>query len=155
MTLYTLTANGKAVPCTGPCLQAWPPATLPAGESKPNGSPGVSGLGVMMGAGGNLVSRNGLPLYRFVQDKDGEDAYGEGITSFGGVWHVVKTTAAPQAAEKGVDDHVDRADHLCVGVLTRRQPRRSDRLNTSGPNGTSPGAAGEPEVALRRRSLPW
>ena len=25
MTLYTLTNNGKAVACTGACLQAWPP----------------------------------------------------------------------------------------------------------------------------------
>lgn len=100
MTLYTLTANGKAVACTGPCLQAWPPATLPAGQSKATGSPGISGLGAMMGASGTQVTANGLPLYRFVKDQDGEDAYGEGIASFGGVWHVVKTTAAPQVAEK-------------------------------------------------------
>lgn len=102
MTLYTLTNNGKAVACTGPCLKAWPPFEAPAGVSKPEGSAGITGLSTAAGSGGtHLVAVNGLPLYHFVQDKDGEDAYGEGIKSFGGVWHVAKTTAAPTKAAAG------------------------------------------------------
>lgn len=104
LTLYTLTANGKPVDCTGPCLQAWPPLELPAGVKAPTGSAGITGLSAVQAAGGgNLVAAGGLPLYRFVKDKDAEDAYGEGIKSFGGVWHVSKTTAAPApaAAEQG------------------------------------------------------
>ncbi len=96
MTLYTLTKDGKAVDCTGPCLQAWPPLVAPAGVSTPKGAPGISGLSIAKGSGGtSLVAAGGLPLYHFIKDKDSEDAYGEGIASFGGVWHVSKTSATP------------------------------------------------------------
>ena len=44
--------------------------------------------------GTDLVAINGLPLYTFVKDKDAGDAYGEGISSFGGVWHASQTMAA-------------------------------------------------------------
>lgn len=93
-TLYTLTSNGKAVPCSGACAQAWPPLELPAGVSAPTGSSGITGLSAVPGPDGTqLVAVNGLPLYRFVKDEDAEDAYGEGVASFGGVWHVSKTSA--------------------------------------------------------------
>lgn len=68
-TLYTLTRNGKAVPCDAACQKVWPPAKAP---------------------GGAQLMSGGLPLYTYAQDEDAEDAYGEGIDSFGGVWHVVK-----------------------------------------------------------------
>jgi predicted lipoprotein with Yx(FWY)xxD motif len=90
MTLYTLTNNGKAVACTGACLQVWPPLVA-TGSSTPKGAAGITGLTVAMGAGGkSLVAVKGLPLYHFVQDKDAGDDYGNGLKSFGGVWHVVK-----------------------------------------------------------------
>ncbi|MDQ6698039.1 MAG: hypothetical protein M3Z46_11355 [Actinomycetota bacterium] len=102
MTLYTLTKNGKAVACTGACPKAWPPYAAPAGVSKPEGSHGIAGLSTVAGSDGTrLVAVGGLPLYHFVQDKDGEDAYGDGIASFGGVWHVVKTTAVPTKGAAG------------------------------------------------------
>jgi predicted lipoprotein with Yx(FWY)xxD motif len=92
-TLYTLTANGKAVPCSGACASVWPP--LLAGSAAPVAGNGVSGLGVAAGANGErIVTHDGLPLYRFSRDQDAGDAYGEGITSFGGTWHVVKVGAA-------------------------------------------------------------
>lgn len=75
LTLYTLTNNGMAVACTGACAQVWPPLT------STNGAPVTSG---------------GLPLYRFSGDRDSGDAYGEGMATFGGVWHVVK--AGPSTA---------------------------------------------------------
>ncbi len=101
MTLYTLTNNGKAVACTAACLKVWPPLDAPAGVSTPKGSAGITGLSTAAGSGGtHLLAVNGLPLYHFVQDKDGGDAYGEGIKSFGGVWHVAKTSAEPTKATK-------------------------------------------------------
>jgi len=99
MTLYTLTNNGKPVACTGNCSAVWPPLELPAGVTTPTGGPGVTQLGTAPGPGGTtLVTIRGLPLYRFSRDKDSGDAYGEGIQSFGGVWHVAKVEAAASPA---------------------------------------------------------
>jgi predicted lipoprotein with Yx(FWY)xxD motif len=85
-TLYTLTNGGQAVACTGACLSVWPPLLLPAG-STPKGAKGVTGLSLM--AGGQ-VAAGGLALYRFSGDMKAGQANGEGISSFGGVWHVAK-----------------------------------------------------------------
>ncbi|MEN3315447.1 MAG: hypothetical protein V7605_1681 [Acidimicrobiaceae bacterium] len=95
-TLYTLTNNGQAVACTGACLTVWPAFTVPAGTT-PTGGPGVTGLGVVDGPNGDrLVTSDNLPLYWFSGDKAAGDVNGEGLQSFGGVWHVVKAgTAAP------------------------------------------------------------
>ncbi len=105
MTLYTLTSNGKAVVCAGPCLKAWPPLDAPAGGATPQGAAGITGLSAVAGAGGtHLVAVTGLPLYHFIQDKDAGDAYGDGIKSFGGVWHVAKTSAEPTKSASGGGD---------------------------------------------------
>jgi predicted lipoprotein with Yx(FWY)xxD motif len=89
-TVYTLTKDGAAVACTGPCLQAWPPVVLPPDETTATGGPGVEGLGVVSEASGEQVTSGGLPLYTFAGDTAAGQATGEGISSFGGVWHVVK-----------------------------------------------------------------
>ncbi len=89
-TLYTLTNAGQAVPCTGQCLVAWPPLLVTAG-SKPKGGQGVTGLGTV--PGGPQVTAHALPLHRFAGDAKAGQASGEGISSFGGVWHVVKIAA--------------------------------------------------------------
>ena len=93
-TLYTLTAaSGDAVACTGQCATFWPPLLLPAGTTVATGVSGVTGLGTTEGAGGTQVTKDGLPLYRFAADAAAGDANGEGVSSFGGTWHVVKTAA--------------------------------------------------------------
>ena len=97
MTLYTLTNAGKPVACSGQCATFWPPLLLPTGTTTANGAAGVSGLGVMAMNGGMQVTEQGAPLYRFSQDKAAGDTHGEGINSFGGIWHVAKTTAAANA----------------------------------------------------------
>lgn len=86
-TLYTLTNAGQAVACTGDCAAAWPPLVVPAG-STPKGAKGVKGLG--LAPGGQQVTASGLPLHRFAGDSKAGQATGEGISSFGGIWHVVK-----------------------------------------------------------------
>jgi predicted lipoprotein with Yx(FWY)xxD motif len=90
-TLYTLTSNGQAVACSGSCAGVWPPLMVPAG-STPKGAKGVTGLGVL--AGTQQVTAAGLPLYRFSGDSKAGQANGEGINSFGGVWHVVRVAGA-------------------------------------------------------------
>jgi predicted lipoprotein with Yx(FWY)xxD motif len=93
-TLYTLTSGGAAVPCTSSaCVAVWPPLLLPSGVTSAVGS-GVSGVATVSVAGGTQVSQGGLPLYRFAGDGAAGDAKGDGISSFGGTWHVVKIGAA-------------------------------------------------------------
>ena len=94
MTLYTLTSGGKPVACNSTCAGVWPPLELPAGTTTPTGAPEVTGLGTVPGAGGtSQVTHDGLPLHRFSRDTTAADATGEGVQSFGGVWHVVKVAA--------------------------------------------------------------
>ncbi|MDQ1457618.1 MAG: hypothetical protein QOH28_3238 [Actinomycetota bacterium] len=90
MTLYTLTNGGKQVPCTGQCASFWPPLLLPPDTMTALGASGVIGLGTASAAGGLQVTENGARLYRFSIDKAPGDTNGEGISSFGGVWHVVQ-----------------------------------------------------------------
>jgi predicted lipoprotein with Yx(FWY)xxD motif len=107
-TLYTLTdGSGAAVACTGPCLAAWPPLELASGATEPTAPDGVE-LSVVDGPDGSkLVAADDLPLYTFAGDGAPSDAKGEGLASFGGTWHVVKTTAAvtsPTSSDGGTDD---------------------------------------------------
>lgn len=94
-TVYTLTKDGAAVPCTGGCLSVWPPVTLPSGTDT---ATGASGLGVVTVSAGKQVTSNGMPIYTFVQDSAAGDAKGEGLQSFGGTWHVVKVAATSTGA---------------------------------------------------------
>lgn len=94
MTLYTLTNAGHPVACTGGCATFWPPLLLPAGVTSAKGSAGVTGLGVVSMDGGMQVTAHGDPLYRFSKDKAPGDTNGQGISSFGGVWHVAATASA-------------------------------------------------------------
>jgi len=89
-TLYDLTNAGQAVPCTGVCATAWPPLTLPAGE-KLIVAKGVTGVKLNPA---RQVTAGGLPVYRFVGDTAAKQAHGEGVSSFGGTWHVAKATGA-------------------------------------------------------------
>jgi len=96
-TLYTLTNAGKPVACTGQCATFWPPLLLASGSTTPTGASGVNGLSVVSMNGGMQVTVNGVPLYRFSRDKAPGDTNGEGIQSFGGIWHV----AHPMTASSG------------------------------------------------------
>ena len=102
MTLYTLTNAGKPVPCTDQCATFWPPLVLPPGTVTAMGGLGVTGLGTASVMTVVQVTENGLPLYRFSKDTAPGDTNGEGISSFGGTWHVAtvasKTAGTPPAA---------------------------------------------------------
>ena len=93
-TLYTLTNGGQAVACTGGCLTAWPPLLLPAGTTTATGAAGVTDLGTTPSGSDQQVTQAGLPLYRFAADTAAGDANGEGVSSFGGTWHVVKVNGS-------------------------------------------------------------
>jgi predicted lipoprotein with Yx(FWY)xxD motif len=91
-TLYTLTSGGKAVDCTGACADAWPPATADAGTKATVGGVEIATADGTDGA--TVLTAGGLPLYRFQGDASASDAKGEGISNFGGTWHVVKAGSA-------------------------------------------------------------
>jgi predicted lipoprotein with Yx(FWY)xxD motif len=92
-TLYTLTNNGKAVACSGACAAVWPPALLPSGQNSVTAGSGVSNVSTVSANGGQELAYNGLALYRFSGDASAGAANGDGINSFGGIWHVVKIGA--------------------------------------------------------------
>jgi predicted lipoprotein with Yx(FWY)xxD motif len=95
-TLYTLTNGGTAVDCTGQCANFWPPLMVTAGTT-PKGGKGVKGLGV---SATDQVTVKGLPVYRFMGDAKAGQASGEGISSFGGVWHVVKASGTSTSTKQ-------------------------------------------------------
>ncbi len=86
-TLYTLTDGTAAVPCSGACASAWPPLTVATGH-KLTAVKGVKALELTSDT--RQVTVHGLPLYRFAGDTAAKQANGDGISSFGGTWHVVK-----------------------------------------------------------------
>jgi len=97
-TLYSLSVekNGRFI-CTGSCLSAWHPLTVPAGV-KPTG-PVKLGT-IERPEGGTQVTYKGLPLYRFGADTKAGEANGEGIKDVG-TWHAAtppqpKAEPAPQ-----------------------------------------------------------
>jgi predicted lipoprotein with Yx(FWY)xxD motif len=95
--LYTLTNAGQAVACSGACAAQWPPLRSTSGSA--TGTKGVKGLAVdqMLGQ----VTHDGLPLYRFAGDTKAGQVGGDGIQSFGGIWHVVAAGSAPVSSGGG------------------------------------------------------
>ncbi len=100
LTLYTLSAdpaNGSA--CVGQCVASWPPLVVAPGGSATAGS-GVNGIARTFARsdGSTQVSHDGRPLYRYLGDAAPGDTNGEGISAFGGTWHVARPTALPAPA---------------------------------------------------------
>jgi predicted lipoprotein with Yx(FWY)xxD motif len=88
-TLYTLTdASGHALPCSDVCLSAWPALSAGAG-AQATAPHAVRGIGTT--ADGAVMAK-GRALYLFSGDPAAGTANGNGITSFGGTWKVVKIT---------------------------------------------------------------
>jgi predicted lipoprotein with Yx(FWY)xxD motif len=88
MTVYLFEKDAAGTSsCTGACATAWPPVT-----GKPQAGAGAiaSDLGTITRSDGSTqVTYKGHPLYRFVKDKDGGDAYGEGVKAFGAGWYAL------------------------------------------------------------------
>jgi predicted lipoprotein with Yx(FWY)xxD motif len=94
--VYTLTGNNLKN-CTAKggaksCFAFWPPVTVAPG-SKLSAAPGVKGkLGTMKRSGFTQLTLNGHLLYNFSLDTKKDAANGDGIHSFGGIWHPVKAS---------------------------------------------------------------
>ncbi|HEV2686484.1 MAG TPA: hypothetical protein VGW79_07585 [Actinomycetota bacterium] len=98
-TLYTLSADqGGKVTCTSSsCTTIWPPLIVPTGGTAVAGS-GITAsmLGtVTTPSGAKQVTYNNWPLYMFSHDSGAGQANGQGINSFGGVWHPIAPAGQP------------------------------------------------------------
>jgi predicted lipoprotein with Yx(FWY)xxD motif len=86
-TLYYLTSDTAThIACTGQCTTFWPPLTT---SGLPTSSdPLPHRLSARADANGRQVEYDGHLLYTFSGDLSAGQANGEGITGFGGTWHV-------------------------------------------------------------------
>ena len=91
LTLYRLAPETpKRILCTGTRLAAWPPLTVASSKTKLVAGAGVTGkLGLVRRGTRFQVTLRGKPLYTFAGDSARGQANGEGIASFGGVWHAM------------------------------------------------------------------
>jgi predicted lipoprotein with Yx(FWY)xxD motif len=91
MTVYLFEGDrpGQAA-CMEACAQVWPAVTS-AGAAQAGGTAVAADLSTLTRPDGTKqVTYKGHPLYFFAKDKDGGDAYGQGIKSFGADWYVLK-----------------------------------------------------------------
>ncbi len=102
-TLYTFTDGGRPAPCDDACLSVWPRATLPDGSEGPVTDPELTDIGAVAVDGARQLTAGGLPLYRYTGDGAVGDANGDGIRSFGGVWHVVPGEGGDAPATTSTD----------------------------------------------------
>jgi predicted lipoprotein with Yx(FWY)xxD motif len=73
--------------CAGACASAWPPVT---GRPQAGSGAMASQLGTIERPDGTTqVTYKGHPLYTFIKDKDGGDAYGQGVKAFGAQWYTL------------------------------------------------------------------
>ncbi len=103
LTVYTLSGEtAHRLKCTkaNGCFAAWIPVTTTKSASSLSSPPGIRGaLGELRRNGLRQLTLGGRPLYTFVGDGGkARRSTGEGIPSFGGVWHVVATSASRAAA---------------------------------------------------------
>jgi predicted lipoprotein with Yx(FWY)xxD motif len=91
--VYTLsgdtTKHQKCTKANG-CFAFWPPVTVSSAKNLSKAA-GVKGkLGTFKRSGLIQVTLGGHPLYMFANDHKKNNATGEGINGFNGIWHVVK-----------------------------------------------------------------
>ena len=103
VTVYTLSGESSHhLKCTkaNGCYAVWIPVTTTKAASALTPTAGIHGaLGEMRRNGLRQLTLGGRPLYTFVGDAGkSRRSTGEGIASFGGVWHVVATSGSRSTA---------------------------------------------------------
>jgi predicted lipoprotein with Yx(FWY)xxD motif len=88
LTAYLFEADRQgSSTCAGGCAALWPPVT---GKPRAQGAAMNADLGTIRRPDGRTqITYKGHPLYLYARDKDDEDAYGEGIKSFGAEWYAL------------------------------------------------------------------
>lgn len=105
--LYLFTADTRAVSsaCLNDCASAWPPLIHPVVAGPGVDSTVISAINRPEGS--RQVTYDGWPLYVYVQDDGLGEPAGEGIESFGGVWHLVGADGEPHGAGSAADSAAD------------------------------------------------
>ena len=88
MSVYYYTKDVKesgTSPCTGGCLDAWPPVLATADTPVVDGVTGAVGT-IATPDGKKQLTINGLPVYYYAKDLAAGDITGQGV---GGVWYLV------------------------------------------------------------------
>ena len=103
MTLYMLSADkgGKVTCASTPCTGVWPPLLV---SSAPTAGSGITAS--MLGtartpSGKSQATYNNWPLYTYSGDSSPGQANGQGIQSFGGVWHPLAASGQPVSGSGG------------------------------------------------------
>ena len=102
--VYTLsgdtTKHPKCIKANG-CFGFWPPVTVSSAKHLSRAT-GIKGkLGVFKRNGFMQLTLGGHPLYTFSQDSKRAHATGEAVSSFHGIWHVVKDPSAKGSGNGG------------------------------------------------------
>jgi predicted lipoprotein with Yx(FWY)xxD motif len=77
--------------CSGACAAAWPPVAAPATVKSPYTS-------IKRSDGSTQLVFDGHPLYTYIADTTAGTASGNGVNSFGGLWHEVPASGSPAPA---------------------------------------------------------
>ena len=93
--------------CSGACAQAWPPVTSMGQVTAAHGAKAADLGTITRSDGTKQVTYKGHPLYFFARDDDSGDTYGQGSTSFGAGWYVLK----PNGSKLDDDDDDDGGDN--------------------------------------------
>jgi predicted lipoprotein with Yx(FWY)xxD motif len=95
-------AQGEVLPCTGECLEAWPPLTVEGEATVGQGVLDEALLGTTELEDGTMqVTYNDYPLYYFSGDEEPGDYNGLGVQAFGGEWYMVSSEGGLLAATEG------------------------------------------------------
>jgi predicted lipoprotein with Yx(FWY)xxD motif len=80
------------------CFAFWPPVTVASAKTKLKSPKGLKGkLGILHRNGLFQLTLAGHPVYRFLEDHSKRGmANGQGLKSFGGVWHTIAAAASSQ-----------------------------------------------------------
>ena len=100
-TLYDLTADTPtSTACNSSCTTIWFPLLAKGAPSSTTPLPHQ--VSALRDANGQQVEYDGHLLYTFSGDTAAGQAQGEGIQSFGGIWHVVTPTlSVPSGGSNG------------------------------------------------------
>jgi predicted lipoprotein with Yx(FWY)xxD motif len=100
-TLYSLSGeSARRLLCkSSECARFWPPLLVPSHATRLKAATGVQGkLGLIRRPNGSMqVTLRGKPLYRYSGDTGADQAHGQDIRSFGGVWLAVTASTAATA----------------------------------------------------------
>ena len=92
-TLYTFMSDAQGTStCNDLCATVWPPLLADGDPVAPPAAVGTFGTTTRQD-GGQQVTFNGMPLYRYSGDAHPGDSNGQQLFDFGGTWFVVSPSA--------------------------------------------------------------